>query len=126
MIRLVEGSRWFRRLVNDIHKIDPYLRLKRAKFGFYRVYWKQAYIHEIYKEMPLIGYDFEDQDPRNFESQKYYEEYEDVNERTRKIKNFKEGYWDSLDRIKTRVYMMRHDKEFNKEATQAYQQVVIK
>ena len=121
-----QGTRWFRRLLKDIKKIDPYLRVVRAKFGFYRIYWKQTYIHEIYKEMPLIGYDFTIEDPRMLESQKYFEEYEDSNEITRKVKNYKEGYWDSLDRIKTRVWMMRHHKEFNKEATKAYQKMVIK
>mgnify|MGYP000848236754 CR=1 FL=1 len=122
---MLSGTIWFKRLVKDIKKIDPYLRLVRAKMGFYRVYWKETYIHEIYKEAPLIGYTFEDLDP-GFESQKYYEELEDPNEITRKIKNYKEGYWDSLDRIKTRVWMMRHDKEFNKNATQAYKQMVVK
>ena len=121
----IEGSRWFRRLVKDINKIDKYLRLKRIKFGFYRIYWKNVYIHEIYKECPLYGYDFEVEDPA-FESQKYYEEYEDNAEYIRNIKNFKEGYWDSLNKIRTRVWMLRHDKEFNENATKAYQQTVIK
>ena len=120
-----EGSIWFRRLVKDIKKIDPYLRLKRAKLGFYRIFWKDIYVHEIYKECPMIGYDFEVDDPR-YENQKYFEEYEDSNEVTRKIKNFKEGYFDSLDRIRTRVYLMRHDKEFHDNAKKAYQQMVVK
>ncbi len=122
----MEGSRWFRRLMKDIKKIDPYLRVKRAKLGFYRIFWKDAYIHEIYKECPMIGYDFEQEDPSIIESQKLYEQYEDTNEITRKVKNYKEGYWDSLDRIKTRVWMLRHDKEFNENATKAYKQMVIK
>lgn len=122
----MEGSYWFRRLMKDIKKIDPYLRVKRAKLGFYRIFWKDAYIHEIYKECPLIGYDFEQEDLSIIEDQKLYEQYEDPNEITRKVKNYKEGYWDSLDRIKTRVYMLRHDKEFNENATKAYRQMVIR
>lgn len=121
-----EGSRWFRRLVKDIKKIDPYLRLVRAKHGFYRIFWKQSYIHEIYKECPYIGYTFTEDDRRMEESQKYFEEYEDGNEITRKIKNYKEGYWDSLDRIKTRVWMLRHDKEFNRTIENKYKQFVVR
>jgi hypothetical protein len=119
------GSRWFRRLVKDCKKISPHIRIKRIKYGFYRVYWKQAYIHEIYSEMPQFGHDIYEKDI-NFISQKYYEEYEDRAELTRKIKNYVEGYWDSYDRIRTRSWMMKHDKEFNKTATDGYKQVVIK
>lgn len=120
-----QGSLWFRRLLKDIKKIDPYLRVKRAKFGFYRIFWKQSYVHEIYKECPMIGYDFEMIDPA-LESKTYYEELEDGNEITRKIKNYKEGYWDSLDHIKTRVWLLRHNKDFNEQAEKAYKQFVIK
>ena len=120
-----QGSLWFRRLLKDIKKIDPYLRVKRAKMGFYRIFWKQSYVHEIYKECPMIGYQFEIEDP-SLESQKYYEELEDGNEITRKVKNYKEGYFDSLDHIRTRVWMLRHDKEFNQNAEQMYRQMVVK
>jgi hypothetical protein len=120
-----EGSLWFKRLMKDIKKIDPYLRVKRAKMGFYRIFWKQAYVHEVYKECPMIGYDFEIDDPSN-ESQKYFEELEDGNEITRKIKNYKEGYFDSLDRIKTRVWLLRHNKEFNESASKMYNQMIIR
>lgn len=84
-----------------------------------------AYIHEVYKEMPQVGYDYDDLDPR-FEDKKYHEEFEDSNELTRKVKNYVEGYYDSLDRIRTRVYMMKNDKEFNERATNAYKQMVVK
>lgn len=120
-----EGSHWFKRLVKDIEKIDPYLRLKRIKFGFYRIFWKDIYIHEIYKECPQIGYDIIEEDLR-IQDQKYFEEYEDNAENIRKVKNYKEGYWDSIDRIKTRVYMMRHDKEFHNNAKKRYQQFIVK
>lgn len=119
------GSRWFRRFVKDCKKISPYIRIKRIKLGFYRIYWKQAYLHEVYAEMPQKGYDIEAYDPR-FENKGYYEEFEDNAELTRNIKNFVEGYWDSLDTMRTRVWMMKHDKEFNEKSTKAYQQVTIK
>ncbi len=122
---ILEGSRWFRRLAKDIEKIDPYLRLKRIKYGFYRIFWKGVYVHEIYKECPLVGYDIVEDDYR-MENQKYFEEYEDNGELVRKIKNYKEGYWDALDRIRTRAYMMRHDKEFNENATKRYQTMTVK
>ena len=121
----MEGSRWFRRLMRDIPNISSELRVVRVKLGFYRIYYRTAYIHEVYKEMPEHGYDFEDYDPR-LESQQYFEEYEDQGELIRRIKNYKEGYWDALDHIRTRVYMMRNDKEFNERATSAYKQMVVK
>lgn len=121
----MEGSRWFRRLIKDIKGMSSQVRIVRLKMGFYRIYFGRAYIHEVYKEMPEHGYDFEDYDPR-FENQSYYEEYEDHEAMVRKIKNYKEGYWDALDFIRTRVYLMKNNKEFNEKATRAYQQMVVK
>ena len=122
---MTEGGYWFRRLVKDCKKISPDLRVKRIKYGFYRIYWKTAYIHEVYKEMPQIGHDIEEADIR-LVGKKYYEQNEDRAELTRKIKNYVEGYWDSLDRIRTRVYMVKHDKEFHDNAIKAYSQMVVK
>lgn len=121
----MEGSKWFRRLVQDCKKISPYIRVKKINHGFYRIFWKTAYIHEVYKEMPQHGYDDETKD-FHFKEKKYVEEYEDRAELTRKIKNYVEGYWESLDRIKTRVYMMRHNREFNEMATKRYSTFVVK
>jgi hypothetical protein len=121
----MEGSRWFRRLKSEIEKISSHIRLKRIKHGFYRVYWKQAYIGEVFKEMPLIGYDHTEND-RRFESKNFYESKEDSAELTRNIKNFVEGYWDSIDRMRTRVYMMRHSKEFYEDAVNGYKEIKIK
>ena len=121
----MSGSLWFRRLVRDCKAISPHIRIKQIGHGFYRIYYQRAYIGEIYREMPQVGYDCIDKD-FNFISKKYVEEYEDRAEMVRKTKNFVEGYWESLDRIKTRVYMMRHSKEFNKNATGRYKTVVIK
>lgn len=72
-----------------------------------------------------MGYDLDDLDPR-FENQKYYEEYEDNAELTRNIKNFVEGYYDSLDTIRTRNYMMKTSPEYNERATNAYKQMVVR
>lgn len=120
-----EGSIWFQRLINDCKKISSHIRIKRIKHGFYRVYWKQAYIGELFKEMPMIGYNHTDNDKR-FEDKQFYESKEDGVEMTRKLKNFVEGYWESLDRIRTRVWLMRHDKEAYKTAVDGYKQLVIK
>ena len=123
--RIGEGSIWFKRLVRDCKKISPHIKIKRIKGGFYRIYYRGAYIHEIYKECPLIGYDWEIIDPR-LESQNYYEEFEDRVDLTRKIKNYKEGYWDAIDRIRTRMYMVRNNKEFYETARRAYKQIRVK
>lgn len=122
---MIEGSRWFRRLVKEARKMDRNLRFKKIKCGFYRIYYKNAYLHEVYKEMPQKGYDMDDLDPR-FEDKKYFEEYEDAGEITRKVKNFVEGYVDSIDTVRTRVFMMRNNKEFHDNATKAYQEMRIK
>ena len=70
----IEGSRWFKRFLKDVKKISSHIRVKRIKLGFYRLYYDDAYLHEVYKEMPQYGYDIDDLDPR-FESQKYWEEF---------------------------------------------------
>ena len=119
-----EGSLWFKRLSKEIKKLDNNIRFKRAKYGFYRLYWRQAYLHELCKDMPLNGYNFEMNDPR-FESQKYFEELEDRDQFTMNIKNFREGYLDSRDTIMRRAYMMRNNAEFNTNATKAYRQMRV-
>lgn len=119
-----EGTYWFNRLMKECKQISPYIRFKRIKYGFYRIYFRQAYLHEVCKDLGPNGYDFEMQDPR-FRSQKYFEEYEDQAELTMNIKNFREGYYDSIQRIRTRVYMMKNSAEFYKEARNAYKQMRI-
>ncbi len=116
---------WFKRLLKDCKRISPHIKIVKISHGFYRIYFNRAYIHEIYKEMPQIGHDLEGMD-FNFTNKKYAEEYEDRSELTRKIKNYVEGYWDSLDTIRTRVYMMKHNKEFNQNAINRYKSVVVK
>ena len=93
--------------------------------GFYRIYWKDAYMHECYSEMPYKGYDIEEEDPRLMDK-KYYEEYEDNVQLTRKIKNFVEGYVDSMNKIKKRVWLFKNDDEHYKQAKRAYAQMKVK
>lgn len=121
----MKGSIWFRRILRDIKRMSPHFRVVHAKYGFYRIYWKNAYIHEVYDSMPYLGYDTEEEDV-NLDKQSYYEEYEDSNEITRKIKNYVEGYWDTYDVIRTRLWMLQNDSEFRDNAQKAYQQFVIK
>lgn len=122
---MIEGTHWFRRFYKDCKKISPHLRFVRVKLGFYRIYWKDAYIYECYKNMPPKGFEWFDIDPR-LENREYYEEYEDQVELTRKIKNFVEGYADAIDRIRTRVWLMRNDKEYYERAKNAYKQMYVK
>lgn len=124
-IRYNEGSLWFRRLQRDCKKMSRHIRFKKIANGFFRIYYKQAYLHEVYKEMPQHGYDFDYLDPR-FELKKYVEEKEDRGEITRLVKNYVEGYWDSIDRIRTRFYMYRNNPEFNKTAIGGYAKMNIK
>lgn len=124
-----KGSIWFRRFVRDVEALSPHLRFKRIKFGFYRIYWvgggEAAYIGECYKEMPEYGYDIEEKNYQ-LESKKYYEEYEDNPELIRKIKNFVEGYRDNIEHIRTRVYMLKNNKEFRETAVNGYKQMKVK
>ena len=126
---MLDGTQWFKRLVRECKKLSSHLRFVRVKHGFYRIYWygggEPAYVHEVYKWMPYKGYDLDDRDPR-FESKKYYEEYEDAAELTLNIKNFVEGYVDSLHTLKKRVRMFKNDKEFHKTAVDAYKNVRVK
>lgn len=118
-------SIWFKRFKKEVKRISPHLRMKRLKLGFYRIYWQNAYLHEVYEEMGCNGYDIEDYDPR-LESQSYFEELEDHYEMVRKLKNYKEGYYDARDRIRKRVYMMRNNQEFNERARNAYNHHYVK
>lgn len=121
-----EGSLWFRRLIKDCQKISNRIWFKRIKYGFYRIYWDQAYIYEVYKEMPQYGHDIYENDIRFTESKQYYEKHADRAEMTRKIKNFVEGYHEAFDAVRTSAYMMRTNPEHNKLAHQAYQMHVVK
>lgn len=122
---MYSGSYWFKRFVNECKTISPHIRIIPIKMGFYRIYWKDAYLHEVYSEMPPKGYDRETEDPR-LESLSYYQEFEDEVETVRTVKNFVEGYYDSIDKIKTRVYLLRNNQEFADNAHKAYAQHIVK
>ena len=124
-VSVINGNHWFLRLREDCRRISSHIRFKRIKHGFYRIYWRQAYLHECHKDMQMIGYDFEYYEPR-LANKSYYEEYEDNAELIRNVKNFIEGYRDSIKTIKTRIYLLRNDKEFYERSKNAYQQMVIK
>lgn len=123
------GSLWFRRYCKELKKISPHLKLVPITYGYYRVYFvnggEGAYIHEAWKWMPRKGYEIEGKDIE-LNSQKYFEEYEDQLEMNRLVKNFVEGYYDALETTKTRIYMLRNNKEFRDNATKAYRQFVVK
>lgn len=109
--------------------MSPHIKFKRIKFGFWRIYWvgdgSPAYITECSESMPQFGHEIEE---KNFqlESKSYFEEYEDNAELIQKIKNFKEGYWDSIDRLKTNIYMFKNNSEHRKEQQAAYSQFIVK
>lgn len=92
--------------------------------GFYRIYFHQAYLHEVYAYMPAKGYDYEDTDPR-FEDKKYFQEYEDQAELTMKVKNYMEGYYDSIRSIKIRINNMLSSREAFENARNAYKQIRV-
>lgn len=119
-----EGNLWFKRLYKECKQISPHIRFKRIKMGFYRIYFKQAYVHEVFKWMPSVGYDYEANDPR-FEDKKYYEEFEDQADLTMKIKNYVEGYYESIQKIKVRVNNMMSSAEAYNTARRAYQQMKV-
>lgn len=126
---MTEGSYWFRRFVKDIKNLSPHFKFLPIQHGWYRIYWtgggEPAYIHEVWKYMPHKGYNIEQMDP-NVVSQKYYQEYEDQLTLTRKIKNFVEGYWDSMRTMELRYYQLRNDREFRETATKAYRTIKVK
>ena len=129
MMTIDKGTRWFRRFRKEAEAMSPHIRLKRIKFGFYRIFWvgdgESAYLSECSKEMPEIGYDIEE---KNFqlESKNYFEEYEDNAELIQKIKNFREGYWDSIKKLKINIYMMKNNSDHRKEAQAAYREMIVK
>ena len=119
------GNIWFKRFKSECERMSPHIRFKRIKYGFYRIYWRGAYIGECYDTMPPKGYDKLEDDVRYLD-QSYYQEYEDSAKLTRKIKNFVEGYYDLIKQFKTRIYMLKNDLEFRQNAQKAYQQFYVK
>ena len=120
-----QGSRWFKRLYKELKQQSRHFRIKRIRHGFYRVYWKDAYVHEIYKEMPYRGYSWYTDSPYK-ESLKLMQEYEQDGEIQRKVKNFVEGYSEASKAIKLRMYQFKNNDEHYKVAKDMYKHVVIK
>lgn len=122
-------SRWYRRLKSEIENISPHIRFKDIRYGFARIFWigdgESAYIGEAHKNMSEVGYDIEE---KNFqlESKKYFEEFEDNFNLINQIKNFREGFWDSLDRLRTNIYLLKNNSEHRKEAQAAFKQMIVK
>lgn len=120
-----EGSFWFRRLVRELKSTSKHFRIKRIRHGFYRVYWKDAYVHELYKEMPYRGFSWYTDSPYK-ESLKLMQEYEEDGTLQRKIKNFVEGYVEASKAIKLRMYQFKNNDEHYRIAKDMYRHVVIK
>lgn len=120
-----EGSYWFRRLVRELNEMSKHFKVIRIRAGFYRIYWKDAYVHEVYKDMPERGYTWYTESPYR-ESLKLVQQWEQDGEIQRKIKNFVEGYREASKAIKLRVYQFKNNDEHYRIAKDMYKQVVIK
>lgn len=120
-----EGSYWFRRLVRDLYRMSKHFRVRRIREGFFRIYWKDAYVHEMYKEMTYKGYVWYSDSPYK-ESFKLVQEYEQDGEIQRKVKNFVEGYAEASKAIKLRVYQFKNNDEHYRLAKDMYKQLVVK
>ena len=119
------GSRWFRRLVREAKRMSPHIRFKRIKYGFYRIYYRQAYVVECFKNMPEMGYDINEKN-FHFERYQHYQDYHDNTDSTMRVKNFVEGYHETKNRLRTRLFQMNHSKEFYETARRGYSQMRIK
>jgi hypothetical protein len=119
-----EGSIWFRRLVKDLRKISKHFKIRKIRCGFYRIYWKDAYIHEVYKEMPYKGYVWYTDSPYK-DSLRLVQAWEQDGEIQRKVKNFVEGYVEASKAIKLRVYQFKNNPEHYRIAKDMYKHVVI-
>ena len=120
-----EGSPWFRRIMRDLHNMSRHFRVRRIRNGFFRIYWKDAYVHEVYKEMPYKGYTWYTESPYK-ESFKLMQEYELDGDIQRKVKNFVEGYYEAIKAIKLRTYQFKNNDEHYRIAKDMYKHVVIK
>ncbi len=122
---MIEGSYWFRRVVKEAKRLSTHIRFKRIKGGFYRIYYRHAYIGECHKNMPEHGYDIYERGI-GFENYEYYQQYHDNADSSLRIKNFVEGYWETKRRLKFKLYQFYHDPEFYKQALQGYSQMRVK
>jgi len=120
-----EGSYWFRRLVRDLYKKSKHFKVRKIRHGFFRIYWKDAYVHEVYKEMPMKGFVWYTESPYK-DSLKLVQEWEQDGELQRKVKNFVEGYWEAKKAIELRVFQFKNNVEHYNIAKDMYKEVVIK
>lgn len=118
-------SNWFLRAKRETEAISPHVRFKKIRMGFWRVFYKNSYLHECSEDMKIKGYDITEVNPR-IESREFYQEYEDNVDTIMNTKNFREGYHDFMDHIRTRMYMHKHDKEFSERAEKAYSTFTVK
>lgn len=120
-----EGSYSFKRLMRDLARMSKHFRVVRIRNGFFRIYWKDAYVHEVYKEMPYKGYVWYTDSPYK-ESFKLIQQYEQDGDLQRKIKNFVEGYAEAIKAIRLRTYQFKNNDEHYRIAKEMYRQVVVK
>lgn len=119
-----EGSIWFKRLMRELYKTSKHFKVRKIRSGFFRIYWKEAYVHEVYKEMPYRGYVWYTDSPYK-DSLRLIQEWEQDGEIQRKVKNFVEGYVEASRAIKLRVYQFKHNDEHYRTAKDMYKHVVI-
>ena len=118
-------STWFKRARAECESMSPYIRFKRIRMGFWRVFFKNSYLHECTEDMKVKGYDIIEPNPR-LERREFFQEYEDNIDAIMHVKNYREGYHDFMDHIRTRVFLHKSDKEFSANAEKAYSQFVVK
>lgn len=75
--------------------------------------------------MNLRGHDIEEKN-WNMEDFSYWRTHGDVADQSAKLKNFREGYTETLNLLRTRTFMIKHDKEFYERARAGYSQLRIK
>ncbi len=107
-------SHYFKRFKRECEQLSKHIKFKRIKHGFYRIYYKNLYIHECSSNMQAVAYDIEDINPMVYESKQFYEEYEDNIDMIKTFKNYVEGYSDAIQVVRRRLWLHRHDDEFNK------------
>lgn len=111
--------------MRELHTTSKHFKVRRIRDGFFRIYWKEAYVHEVYKEMPQRGYHIETLNPY-LDSLKLMQEYEQDGSIQRKVKNFVEGYADAKKAIMLRLYQFKNNYEHYCTARDMYRQVVVK
>jgi len=118
-------SSWFIRAKEECEEMSPHIRFKKIKLGFWRVFYKNSYLHECSEDMTANGYDIVETNPR-IQNKSFYEEFEDNIDTIMTVKNYREGYHNFMDHIRTRLWMHKNDKEFSERAERAYSKFVIR